>query len=135
MRKKYLLIAGIIWALLIGMGLYVYYKPHTSVANARPDIIVDAAVLFQDFQQDEVAANKKYLDKIIEVKGIISESTVSPGTSSVQLHAGDGPGGINCSLSNSETRTQIPVKGSLITVKGKCSGFLMDVTLVDCVIK
>lgn len=122
------------WALLIAMGLYLYYKPHASVAHATADVVIDAATLFREFQENEVNANKKYLDKIIEVKGAVSDIQQTPTTSSIQLHSGDAGGGINCSLSNSEGHIQIPSKGTLITVKGKCAGFLMDVNLVDCVI-
>ncbi|HMH33378.1 MAG TPA: hypothetical protein VK543_10130, partial [Puia sp.] len=118
----------------IGMGLYVYYKSHSGAAHGGADIVTDAESLYREFQQDETAANKKFLDKIIEVKGVVADGQRSPNMSSLQLNAGEGPGRINCSLSNSATHLQIPAMGTAITVKGKYAGFLMDVNLVDCVV-
>jgi hypothetical protein len=134
MRKKYFLIAGIVWLVLIGVGLYFYNKPHTSTANERPDVTIDAADLYGQYQQDENAANKKFLDKIILVKGKIADIEHGGKSVSVQLEGNPTGGGINCSLSSGEHETELPAKGSTVSIKGKCSGLLMDVNMVDCVI-
>jgi hypothetical protein len=132
MRRKYLLIAGIVWLVLFLFGLYIYFKPHSSVAHTSPDLKIEAVELYNQFQQDEVAANKKYLDKVIEVKGRVNEVQHNSSGTSIQLDAGPNAGGINCSFTGSESGIPLPSKGSLITIKGRCSGYLMDVNLVDC---
>jgi hypothetical protein len=134
MRRKYLLIAVLVWALLIAMGLYVYNKPHSSAVNAKTDYSLNAADLYKQFQQDEAVASKKYLDKIIEVKGTVVEVQQTGNTASLELREESAMGGINCSFTNLEHNTQMPSKGSFLTIKGKCSGFLMDVNLVDCAV-
>ncbi|HEX4852044.1 MAG TPA: hypothetical protein VFV08_14615 [Puia sp.] len=134
MRKKYFLIAGLIWLVLIGFGLYFYNKPHTSTANERADVLIEAADLFSQYQQDENAANKKFLDKIILVKGKVADVEHGGKVISVQLEGNISGGGINCSLSPNENETKLPAKGSTVSIKGKCSGLLIDVNLVDCVI-
>lgn len=135
MRRKYLLIAILVWVLLIAMGLYIYNKPHSSAANIKPDYSLDATDLYKQFQQDEAVANKKYLDKVIEVKGTVAEVQRSGKNATVELRGESAMGGINCSFTNMEPNIQITSKGSLLTIKGKCSGFLMDVNLVDCVVE
>jgi hypothetical protein len=132
MQKKYFFIAGIICLILAVGALYFYNKPHQTAAGLKTDLSIDALDLYNQYQKDEVMANKKFLDKIIEVKGMVTDVQQS----SVQLGAGEAMGGINCSLAgNNEGKTPLPSKGARITVKGKCSGMLMDVNLVDCVIQ
>lgn len=133
MRKKYFLVAGIIWLVLIGIGLYLYNKPHTSTASERPDVTINAADLYGQYQRDENAANKKFLDKIILVKGKIADIQHGGNSTSVQLE-GNAGGGVNCSLSANEKESNLPAKGATVSIKGKCSGLLIDVNLVDCVV-
>ncbi|MBS1599551.1 MAG: hypothetical protein JST75_15105 [Bacteroidetes bacterium] len=137
MRKKYFLIAGIVWLVLAGLGLYYYDKPHANAGDKSTDISITAGDLFSQFQQDENAANKKFLDKIIEVKGTVMDVQQSGNTTSVQLDGGSGGAGINCSIAinNEKNKITLPEKGSVITIKGRCAGMLMDVNLVDCVIQ
>lgn len=132
MRKKIFFIAGIVCLILAVTALYFYNKPHQNAGSLSTDVSIDAVDLYNQYQKDEAAANKKFLDKIIEVKGMVTDVQQSGNTASVQLGAGEAMGGINCSLTG---KTALPSKGARITVKGKCSGMLMDVNLVDCVIQ
>jgi hypothetical protein len=136
MRKKYFLIAGLIWLVLAGLGLYYYDKPHANAGNKSTDFAINAVDLFNQYQKDEAAANKKFLDKIIEVKGIVTDVQQSGNIISIQLDGGS-TAGINCSITddNEKDRAALPHKGAAVTIKGKCSGLLMDVNLVDCVIE
>ena len=135
MKKKYFLVAGIIWIVLAGFGLYFYNKPHTSAASMSADIRIDAGDLYDQYQKDEAAGNKKFLDKIVEVKGRVADTHQEGNATNIQLESGNPAGGINCSIYNGGDKIQLPAKGSTVTVKGKCSGFLVDVNLVDCVIE
>lgn len=135
MRKKYILIAAIFWILLIGLAYYFYTKPHSSAANQKTDVQINASELYEQFQRDESSANLRFIDKIIEVKGKVAEIQHSGIRTSLQLDAGVAMGGINCSLADSSPSLQVPPKGTLVTIKGKCAGFLMDVNLVDCVVQ
>jgi len=135
MRKKYILIAVVFWFLLIGIGYYLYTKPHSSVADKKTDLLINASELYEQFQHDESTANGRFIDKIIEVKGRVSEIQHMGVRTSLQLDAGVAMGGINCSLADSSPSLQVPPRGSLVTIKGKCAGFIMDVNLVDCVIQ
>jgi|SRR5882724_7962471 len=137
MKKKYFLFAGIIWLVLAGLGLYYYDKPHLNAGEKTTEITISAVDLYNQYQQDEAVANKKFLDKIIEVQGTITDIQRSANVISIQLNGGSAAAGINCSIAthNDNNKISLPEKGATINIKGKCAGMLMDVNLVDCVIQ
>ncbi len=134
MARKYFLIAGIVWLVLVAFGLYYYNKPRTAASDLETDARIDAVDLYGQYQKDENASNRKFLGKIIEVKGKVTNLQQSGNTTSILLDGGSSSGGINCSITNNDS-IQLPAKGSTVTVKGKCSGFLMDVNLSDCAVE
>ena len=138
MRVKLALVAGGVVLLIIcaAVGWYMYSKPHEGVANIEADIRITAANLYSDFQRNETTANKKYLNKVIEVTGNVSEVQNVNGSQIILLSSAGDMGGVSCQLTNDKNNTSITIKKSLtVTVKGKCSGYLIDVNLVDCVLK
>jgi hypothetical protein len=138
MKVKLAIAAGIALLLIIVaiIGWYIYNKPHQGIAGSKTDITIKAGDLYKDFERNEAVANKKYLNKIIEVTGNIAEVQDVNGTSVILLEAENEAGGISCQLTNDENNKKIlEKKPSEVTVKGKCSGFLIDVNLVDCVLR
>ena len=134
MKKKYFITGGILLILAIVWGLYKYNKPHTGTEDQKADYSLAATELFNSFQKNETAANKKYLGKVIGVKGIISDIQANAGAGSILMEASP-MGGVNCSFSNGSARAFKKLKkGDSLSVKGRCTGFLMDVNLVDCVL-
>jgi hypothetical protein len=72
---------------------------------------------------------------VLEVKGTVSAVSVKGPIVNIQLNASK-LGGINCNLFPIESNDrQLPAIGRVLTIKGRCTGFLMDVNLVDCVIE
>src|ERR1700744_177565 len=135
MRKKYLLIAGIVVLVLLaigaGYGWYLYNKPHQGVGSVTASAKLDASNLYGAFQTDETRANGQYLGKVVEVRGKINSASAA----SVQLSCGgSAAGGINCSLAPGQTVPKTDTS-AYVTVKGRCTGSLMDVNLVDCIIE
>ncbi len=135
MNKKYFFIGGIVLLCFIGWGFYLYNKPHANTANQKADFIISTVDLYTAFQKDETTANKKFLGKVIEVKGSVYAVQTGTKNTNILMDASE-MGGVNCSFSNEEPHSlQSLKKGNIITVKGRCTGFLMDVNLVDCVLK
>jgi hypothetical protein len=134
MLKKALLAALVLGLIGLAVGYYMWNKPHENIGSAKADISVSAAELFTAFETDENAANAKYLDKIVEVSGVVSESgTNEDGSARVVLETG-GMFGIACSLDplTQHPRTTFPT-GETVKIKGKCSGYNLDVQLDRCV--
>jgi hypothetical protein len=123
-------------ATLIGMSVayYLWNKPHENIGAAQPDLSISAVELFTAFETDENAANATYLDKLVEVAGTVAESgTNEDGSARVVLETG-GMFGVACSLDplTKHPRTVFSV-GEPIRLKGKCSGYNLDVQLDRCV--
>ena len=136
--KPYLKIAIIAIVLIglagAGMGFYFFNKKHQDLLKTRPDFIVSSIDLQKEFETDESAATAKYGNKIIEVSGIIG--SVKSGEEeilSVSLNTGSDLSSVICTIP-SKTDMSTFIKGSPITIRGECSGFLMDVLLNNCVI-
>ncbi|MFN2457365.1 MAG: hypothetical protein ABR502_04105 [Chitinophagaceae bacterium] len=134
MKRKWLFIVPII-VLIVGVWMYyLYQKPRTLVADREASYVITAEKLYQEFAKDEELANKKYSGKIIEVVGKVADVQAMDNTTAIILSGGGGNGGVNCSIQNI-TNASPPSKDEMVTVKGRCTGFLMDVNLVDAVIK
>jgi len=137
MKKKWqIILSVIVLCLLIGVawGFYLYSKPHADAGGKPTDATLTADSLYAVYKKDEAGADKLYMNKILEVKGTVQSIEMSNRRPVVMLATGD-LGGINCQMAvDSTTVFSTLHKASPVTIKGKCSGFLMDVNLVDCVI-
>lgn len=116
------------------IGYYLWNKPHENMQTAKADMAIDAAVLFNEFETDEAAANAKYLDKTVAVSGKVKETTrTDDGTVKVSLDTGS-DFGVLCELDplSQHPRTDF-ASGETVTFKGICTGFNFDVQLTRCV--
>jgi hypothetical protein len=136
MRKKVLfLAAGIVLLCFAAWAWYAYQKPHTDARDIAPSANVSAATLFNAYLSNETEADKQYTGKVISIKGTVNAVQKDSTTINILLSAGDkAPGGINCSFYNAQS-LKVPAINSPITIKGRCTGFLLDVNVVDCVIE
>lgn len=122
----------------LGLGSYLAYnmynKGHEDLHSQKADHSIMANELFMAFANDELKANEKYLDKLIELEGTITKlEKAVEGKTQVYLQSDDPMFGVICELDTSEDPAQLQV-GQAITVKGICSGYLMDVAINRCVI-
>ncbi len=126
-----LLILGLIGA---AAALYFFNKPLEAMAQQKADFKMSAEELFRAFDLDEQAANTKYLDKVIEVKGrVLAIQPDEGGKTGILLDAG-GMFGVNCKLDDlAGHQRQNFTEGETVSFKCICTGKLMDVVLVRCV--
>jgi hypothetical protein len=136
-NKRTILWGGIVLSLLIvaAWAVHLYMKPHQSAEGETTDFAVSADTLYQQYQKDEHSADQKYLGKVIEVSGKLAEIQHSGNSEIWILSPQPGGGGINCQLFGGTKVDPEPKSGDLVTVKGRCTGFLMDVNLADCVLR
>lgn len=135
-RKTWYTIAVIFVIALAGAGLslmYVFKKAPDSVGTQKADFTLKMATLVDDFSNDETSADKKYLGKIIQVVGPVSQITADSAGISLYLKDKDQMSGIICNFSDNELDTTKIHRLDVVTVKGRCSGYLMDVVLNKCV--
>lgn len=116
-------------------GIYMYNKPHKNMQRQAADFELSAPKLYSDFENDESAANTKYLDKIIQVTGAVREIIKEEDKVSIILEAGSLLGGITCELDDHSQHDISEIsEGDQLSLKGICTGMLMDVVLVRCII-
>jgi hypothetical protein len=114
-----------------GVGFYLYNKPVESLARKKADVTVTADQLISEYEQDEKAADQKYLGKVVEVTGKITDVTEEQGTQKVSLETANPLSAVICEMEGKMPVTDSK-SGDQVTIKGMCSGYLNDVQLVQC---
>ena len=134
--KKALYSIFFVIVLLGVICIYIFFKPEKNLLKLKPDYKLTAIELFNEYSTNEKAANTKFLGKIIQVNGIIHD--INKGDSiytTVILETKDMFFGVNCVLNDKYASKQKEIIiGSEATIKGECSGMLIDVVLNNCVL-
>ncbi|MFT3827988.1 MAG: hypothetical protein QM731_28985 [Chitinophagaceae bacterium] len=135
-RKKLFFFAGVACCLLLAAwGYHLYCTPRKTAAEQSADVRIAADKLYDAYASDEQTANRQYLDKIIEVTGVVIDVQQVDKGWGILLTAGPGkPGGVNCSLVSTGGTGTMPGIGKKVVIKGKCAGFLADVNITDAVL-
>ena len=124
---------------MISVGLLValnlYNKPHLDVEKSNADIIISIQNLLDDYKKDENFANIKYVDQIIQIKGEISDITIDNGNSIIIFKDSTRASSVMCHMSPEENLKVLKLKkDGEITIKGICTGYLLDVIMIRCVL-
>ena len=83
---KWILISGAS-LLLIGVAVYFYLATltHEDTAKLKVDYTVEAIPFIKEFEEDYKAANKKYAEKIIAVKGTVTATEPADTTMNIKM--------------------------------------------------
>lgn len=133
----------LLWILLIGLiaafsAIYFAFNmPRRNLANENSVYLLSAKQLISDFRNDETIATKKYLDKAITVTGEI-KSIRNLDNHSIVISLEDAMEGVSCTIDSADIATYASKlahykTGSRGTFKGRCSGMLMDIQVINCV--
>lgn len=122
----FLLIAGILGG---GYGYYLYQKPKANMTDVKTDTYLQASELVAEFEKDEAAAEIKYLDKTMEIQGVVKEVNES----GIILEGGNDLVGVLCEFENQEDIANVEPQKN-VKIKGICTGKLLDVVLSRCII-
>ncbi len=138
LKTKYFKII-VIGLILIIISLFfiikLYNKPFVDVKNSTPKIKVTAQEILNDFEVDEKLANEKYVDNLILIRGVIDDISYENGISIVTLKGENDAPNIICHMLPEANLDVLKLKkGEQIIVKGICTGYLLDVMMVRCVL-
>ncbi|MBC5772838.1 hypothetical protein H8S95_02085 [Pontibacter sp. KCTC 32443] len=135
--KKFILITLAAAVIAAIVGFLLYNKPHRDTASAESDFVVEAPVLLKEFTENEAAANQKYLDKVVAVRGKVKSVTPDDeGNINLTLDADNDMAGVICTFPKADAESAGSInEGEEVTVKGVCTGVLMDVVLIRCVVE
>jgi len=114
--------------------VFVYSKTHHRNVQSEKGIVIVADSLSAQFQANEKEANSKYLNKAIEVTGIIvSIDKNQEGKITVIIGRADSFSNVSVTLISTTPLTQ--KVGETITIKGVCTGALSDVIITEGVVE
>lgn len=137
MSKNRLIIIMAALVAALAVSFYIFDKPRDSISDEAPDFIIGAEELTEEFLADEIAAEEKYSGKIITVSGQIEQldSNGEKGAT-CRLLAGANIEGVLCEFEPGNTEKILSKKiGDSVTIKGRFSGYLMDVVLNTCSVR
>jgi hypothetical protein len=129
--KIMLLVAGLL--LIFGsIAVWVIWnKPHRK-AEGEQGITMSADSLIAVYNADEHAADTKYLNKTLQVRGVIAKTdTNSDGQTTVLFASADPLSSVFCTMRDKGDKVD---SGRVAVIKGFCSGHTSDVLLTDCII-
>ena len=137
MKTKHYVLIFIALLILVAIGAFWQYnKPTRNLTEEKADLSISAPELYRQFSENEVEANQHYLDKVVQVRGTLQTINRGEGGSlNLILEAGSEMGGIICEFPKGNLPAGMNLQtGKELIIKGQCTGFLMDVVLVKCVI-
>ena len=137
-KNKYTFISLFFIIIIIGLLFLLnqYNKPSVDVTNLDADLVINVDEILKDFQKDEEKANLKYTNNIIEVHGEISKISTVDGNATITLKDNQFDSNVICNVQPQENKEVLQLKkGDQISLKGICTGYLLDVIMVKCVIE
>ena len=75
MKKKYIIIFLILVVAIAFAYKYLYHS-HRNISDEKASFSLTTAKLIREYQEDENLANKKYLDKTIQIKGLVTSYNI-----------------------------------------------------------
>lgn len=116
-------------------GYFMWNKPHKDISAAKEDFTITADSFYKEYSMNETAANEKYLNKVIEVKGSVAdlelenadEPTVALSTATEDMT-------ISCGFKKELLKDVNKLKiGDKIKIKGKCDGLgMFGIVITQC---
>lgn len=135
-QYPFLWISILLASIVIVLGYQYYNKPHKQVKAIKPTFHLTSNSLHQLYEEDEEISNNRFLDQVLEVAGVVDDIYFHDKNSvNIMLQTGSEFSGVSCYLERNQLDQAKSVKkGDHITIKGICTGYLVDVVLIKSVI-
>lgn len=120
MKRKWSILVIII---LLAFAAYKYiYQNHRNINTEQPEFVISSNTITNEFLQNSIEAEKKYLNKTIEIKGNITEINEKDITLNNTVF---------CQFDDIINNT-VKINDS-ISIKGRCIGYddLLELLKID----
>jgi hypothetical protein len=117
-----------------------YNRTNKDLKNVNPDYTTTMNALVADFEKDSSTFNKKYIDKVIEVKGTVKSIDMDGSPVIISLGESGSMSSVKCSMDSSYSNFRTVKEGNHVAIKGNCFGgtsdelFGTDVSLNRCIL-
>jgi hypothetical protein len=121
----------------VGIYAYIQYnRTAESLAHAKPQVVTTSTSMVAMYDSNEVKADSFFLGKIIEVSGIVSAvNNMQDTMMNVLLGDSNDIHQVSCLFGKSELNNLKNIAvGNDVSIKGICTGFLLDVEFNRCVL-
>lgn len=131
-RKKIIrYIALPLLAISAAAAIYIYMeynRKHKDTAKLKPHFSLFAADLLAEFVGNEKVSGEKYMDKVIRVEGHIKDIIKDEkGFYTISLGDTTSMSSVRCSIDSIHTNEVVHLqKGTMLAVKGICTGYTAD---------
>lgn len=134
--KTLLVLIGLGVAAAVAMYVFVYNKPHTDYARAKPEIVADARACFDEFVNNRSQAEQKYNGKIVQLSGEITRIEKNDTLMVLVFVFNEGvfgDEGVRCTMLPGFSATAEVQPGERVAVKGLLTGYNeTDVIMENC---
>ena len=133
-----IMLLGVFFVLAVASGEEETEKEVVEKLETEEAIQISSTQIYKDYDDNEVAADNKYKDKVVEVKGkIIDISKNFSDDIVIKLNGLINNVyeivGVGCTFSKSHNSEAASLsKGQIITIRGKCDGKLMGPDISGC---
>jgi len=132
---KPIILTLVVFTLLLIVGLYVYNAPTLDIRKAKTEISIHTDELSRSFGVKDSVNFSSYIEKAIEVEGILHKVTYKKGRYTLFLRGSEVDTFVLCELQEDQNPIVTLLKnGDKIQVKGILKGFLKDTILLNCII-
>lgn len=123
MKKKLLIILIVIVGIAASVYFYAY-KDHKDIAAAEADFALTAAVLQNEFTENDSLATTKYQNKVVQVEGLITN--VDASTKSIVIDDKIYAQFDTALPTNLEVKKKVTLKGRFLAYDDLVEEFKMD---------
>jgi hypothetical protein len=131
---------AIVLVLIVMFLVFYFYKEYQrkprDITEVQPATKINFSAIVDLYENDEAKANTQYLGKIIQVSGPITD-IINQGDTIINVFIGDTNSlhKVSCLIDKRHFNDiKEYTREQQITIKGICTGFLLDVELNRCVI-
>ena len=136
--KKYRFFLLAVTLVAVITGIYGYREYNRGLADThslKSAFKIEASDFVGKFESNEPEANALYADKTVSVHGVVSAIQMTDTSGTVFLNDGSSVTSVMCQFGKESNQEIKNLKtGVHATIKGICSGYLMDVVMVRCVV-
>jgi exoribonuclease II len=125
-QKIFLLFTIVVFIFTLLYGLKLYFEPVKIISEQKTDIILSDSLLFSDFNNDNILADKRYRNKIIEISAIVKKTEVNDSTFNIIIDNGGNYIIIASCIAEIKNELLQINENSKLKIKGIYTGYIIN---------
>jgi len=131
--KALKIIVPLLILLAVVIGVYQFQRGEKTLSPRDASFALTSQELLYQFESDEAAATKKYLDQILLVSGVVDKVEVQAESSILHLQSDNPLSAVTCEFSDPQALKNLQ-NGDRVQFVARCSGYLIGAVFVSGVL-